>query len=107
MSCNWSGGDDLLGCLKTQLIPYSKLRVGDILSSEHAVQVARIEKVERVSDYFPRPGYDLYDACDNHIGIGFVEGKQFETHCWIVDRRALDSTGVQAALQWARDMGDR
>ncbi len=88
MSINWSLRD-FQAVLKKQDIHCSKVRVGDVLSTDWGVaQVARIEKVEEYT-YRKVPGLAFYDEDDNSIGGACLEGKQYETHVRIIDRRAI------------------
>ena len=104
MSCNW-GIDDLMGVLRQRLIPYADVRVGDVLVTDHGPQhVARIEKVENFNEHLPGPGFHFFDSWDNSAGGGHLEGKEYATHCHIIDRRALDPERVKDTLQADREM---
>lgn len=114
MSCNWDN-DVLLGMLKHKLVHVSKVRVGDILSTDHGpVQVARIERVAKLYADSPtieydraiknKPGVRFSDAYDNDEGGGLLDDTlpQLHTHVWIIDRRALDQKACQAQLKMDR-----
>lgn len=95
---NWEI-DDLVGVLKRKWVHASKVRIGDIISTDHGpVQIARIEKLDEFNTFLTGPGYHFFDAYEGGAGGALSEGKQYETHVRIIDRRALDPDALQAQL---------